>query len=75
MMATTKKKPIEHRSFRKSPNPSPFFTLKFTHQSVYWLILCGLILALGIWVLSLNMKLQAAYDQIDESNNSSNVHY
>ena len=74
-MATTKKKTTEHRSFKKSPNQSPFLTLKFTHQSVYWLILCGLVLALGIWVLNLNIRLQAVYDRIDHGLESSDVHH
>jgi hypothetical protein len=69
-MAKAKKKPIEHRSFKRSPNPSPFLTLKFTHQTVYWLILCGLILALGIWVLVLNIKLLSVYDRIDKMQRS-----
>ena len=67
MMAVAKKKPIVYRSFKKSPNPSPFLTLKFTYQSVYWLILCVFVLALGIAVLSLNIKVQNIYNYIDQN--------
>ena len=65
-MATAKKKPIVYRTFKRSPNPSPFLTLKFTHQSIYWLILCGLVLALGIAVLNLSIKVQNIYNRIDQ---------
>jgi hypothetical protein len=75
MMATAKKKPIVHQSFKKSPNQSPFLTLKFTQQSVYWLILGGLVLALGIWVLSINIRLQNLYDTIDKNRISSEVQH
>jgi hypothetical protein len=72
-MASKKKKPTEHRSFKKSPSPSPFVTLKFTHQSVYWTILSLLVLALGVWVINLNVKVQKVYDQVDQSRSSSEM--
>jgi len=53
-----------HRSLVKSPQQQ-FFTFRITQQTVYWLILCGLVLALGIWVTSLSVRVQAIYDQIE----------
>lgn len=62
-----------HRSFRVSRESEPFFTFRITHQTLYWLILCGLVLALGAWVLSINNKVQHIYDQIDQATESEMV--
>lgn len=75
-MATTKSKatiktakttPKKQSKKAAAIQPS-FFTFKFTYQTVYWLILCALVLALGIWVIDLNVKVQKIYDQIDMNN-------
>jgi hypothetical protein len=60
-----KTKVAEHRSFRPSVEKAPFMTFKFTEQSAYWLILCVLVLALGAWVMYLNVKIQNIYDQVE----------
>ena len=39
-----------------------------THQTFYWAVLAILVLALGIWVVTINDKVQRIYDQIDASN-------
>jgi hypothetical protein len=62
--SSTSSKPTQ-RSFVRSPNDKPFFVFKTTRQTVYWTLLCLLVLALGIWVMSLNVKIQRLYDQID----------
>lgn len=70
---TTKKspkKPVEQRSFRSYPEDTPFFTLRFTRQSLYWLVLSLVVLGMGIWVLYLNVKVQDIYDRIDMANAS-----
>lgn len=72
-MATTKSKatakPAPKKQAKKAVVAAPsFFTFKFTYQTVYWLILCTLVLALGVWVIDLNVKVQKIYDQIDMSN-------
>lgn len=73
-MATTKKKPATKskskkttadRSFAVSSDRPPFFTYRITHQTFYWVVLGALILALGIWVLTLTVKIQQIYDDID----------
>jgi hypothetical protein len=75
-MATTKKKPIVkkpaiHRSFRPTKESADsFFTFRFTQQTAYWLILSLLILALGVWVMYLTVKVQSIYDEIDATNMS-----
>lgn len=74
MAAPKKKQPTkkvqEHRSFKAAKETEPFFVFRFNHQTVYWLALCGIILALGIWVMYLTVKVQSIYDQIDTSNMS-----
>lgn len=64
--ATPKKqKIVEHRSFRPAQENTPFMTFQFTKQSVYWLVLSVLVLALGAWVMYLNVKIQSIYDQVE----------
>ena len=58
------------RSFAKANAPLPFFTFKFTQQTVYWLILSAFVLLLGVWVIRLNDQVQQIYDQIDKMNTS-----
>lgn len=65
--ASTKKQPVL-RSFRSYHDDTPFLTLKFTRQSLYWLILSLVILTMGLWVLYLNIKIQDIYNRIDMNN-------
>ncbi len=59
------------RSFRRHRATSEaFFTFRITHQTLYWTILAGIVLLLGIWVTSISMKVQHIYDQIDATNAS-----
>ncbi|HET8884415.1 MAG TPA: hypothetical protein VFM68_03010 [Candidatus Saccharimonadales bacterium] len=62
---TKKAKVASVRSFRRSEETVPFFTYRFTTQTLYWIILGGLILALGLWVMTLNMQIQKLYDQVE----------
>ena len=77
MAAPKKKQPAkkaqEHRSFKAAKETEPFFVFRFNHQTAYWLVLCGIILALGIWVMYLTVKVQSIYDQIDASNMSGHM--
>lgn len=45
-----------------------FFSVRITDQTVYWAILCFIVLALGIWVVTIDDKVQRLYDQIDADN-------
>lgn len=56
------------RSFRPAAVSEPFFTFRLTRETLYWLILSAIVLALGIWVININTKVQGIYDQIDEIN-------
>lgn len=68
----TKAKQGEMRSFARSPGPKPFVAFKFTQQTVYWLIIGGLILGFGIWVMYLTVRVHSLYDDIQGRN--PNVH-
>ena len=78
-MATTKKSTVSKkearaanskhsqsmRSFVLAKDTPPFLAFRITHQTFYWLLLGGIILALGVWVVALNVKVQMLYDTID----------
>lgn len=69
----TLKKPIKKhtaQSFKHSSEAMPFMTFRPTQQTAYWLILSVLVLALGAWVMYLNVKVQEIYDQIDMNTTS-----
>lgn len=61
----TKKKAT--RSFERATAPN-FMSFQLTQQTVYWSILCVLVLALGIWVTFLSVQVQNIYDQIEITN-------
>lgn len=76
-MATTRKKKTTKASSKKTTpmksfavmkDAPPFFSFRITYQTFYWLTLSLLILALGIWVITLNVRVQQLYDQVDLSN-------
>ena len=56
------------RSFKPVKETQPFFSFRVTDQTVYWLILSLVVLALGMWVVSINDKVQRIYDEIDRVN-------
>lgn len=58
----------EMKSFRPARPQESFFTFRITHQTLYWLILAGIVLLLGAWVLNISVKVQHIYDQIDQAN-------
>ena len=60
--------PAPVRSFRPAKPDEPFFTFRITHQTVYWLILAVIVVSLAAWVLSISIKVQNIYDQIDATN-------
>jgi|APMI01.1.fsa_nt_gi hypothetical protein len=56
------------RSFAPARPSEPFFTFRITHQTLYWLVLAIVVLALGVWVTDISVKVQRIYDQIDATN-------
>jgi hypothetical protein len=61
-------KQAEMKSFKRANSPTPFFTFELTKQTLYWAILCGVVLALGVWVMSISIEVNKIYDQIDSTN-------
>ena len=61
-------KTVAMRSFAPARPSEPFFTFRITHQTLYWLVLAGIVLLLGLWVVNINTKVQRIYDQIDATN-------
>ena len=59
---------VEDRSFRVSKQKEPFMSARFTEQTFYWVVLCALVLGLAIWVLTISVKVQTIYDEIDRQN-------
>lgn len=68
-MATKKKQPAKkqehYRSFVKARGPKPFVTFRLTQQTVYWIVISFLVLALGTWAMYLTVRVQNIYNQID----------
>lgn len=68
---TPRKAAVKHtkvapqQSFKRSSRTTPFMTYKFTQQSLYWVLIGALVIALGAWVMYLNMKIQKIYDQVE----------
>lgn len=62
----------EMRSFAPARSTEPFFTFRISHQTLYWLLLAIVVLALGVWVVNINDKVQRIYDQIDQTNSAIN---
>lgn len=56
------------QSFRVAKSNKPFFSFKPDIQTVYWAILAISILLLGVWMLTINDRLQRLYDQVDRTN-------
>lgn len=63
---TTKKQAV--RSFRVAKPDTPFMTFSITKQTAYWLVLAGVVLVFGIWLIKLQSDIQAIYDSIDATN-------
>lgn len=64
----TKKAPVM-KSFHASRREEPFMTFRVNNQTAYWLILAVLVIALGVWVTVISVRVQNIYDQIDATNN------
>lgn len=58
----------EIRSFRVAKPDTPFLTFSITRQTLYWLVLAGVVLVFGLWLIKLQSDIQAIYDSIDATN-------
>lgn len=64
-----KKKPT--KSAKGKQQKQPFWVWRWTIETVYWLILLLLILAMGVWVMQLTMQTQSIYDKVQFINTTS----
>lgn len=53
------------RAAAKTTPSSTFFTFRATHETLYWLVLGVVVVLMGIWVLTLTIRVQNLYDQIE----------
>ncbi|HET6747205.1 MAG TPA: hypothetical protein VFH06_03810 [Candidatus Saccharimonadales bacterium] len=60
------------RSFRVYPGEKPFFTIRISQQTFYWLIICLLVLGLGVWTIFLTVRVQNIYDRVDVTTQQNN---
>jgi len=44
---------------------TPFMTFRVTKQTVYWAVLGAVVLIFSMWLLQLQMDIQAIYDEIE----------
>lgn len=68
--APRKKTPAKNqavRSFRVTKNPEDFMTFRINRQTIYWIIFGTAVIALALWVMSLQRDINDLYDQIDRT--------
>lgn len=63
--STKAKKSPEFKSFKLSKSNTPFFTFAITKQTLYWLVICSAVLALGVWVVIIQIRVNNNYDRIE----------
>lgn len=76
-MATRKKiitkksvKPTVKRSVASKSKGSNFWKIKFTINTIYWLIIGVAVISVALLLYSTNLQVDNIYDQIDQVNNS-----
>ena len=60
-------------SFRRANAETPFLTLRFTKQTVYWLVICAMAIVFTAWILKLQSDIEGIYDSIDSNTTSLNT--
>jgi len=63
--ATAKTGIADVRSFRVARPQAPFLTIAITRQTLYWGIIAGAVLILGLWIIHLQNKVNEIYDVIE----------
>lgn len=65
---TSKKKAAakvdESQSFRIVPETKPFLSFKITRQTVYWIILVMVIVALQLWIVKMQLDIANVIDAL-----------
>lgn len=53
------------RSFHVAQSDRPFWSFIFTTQSFYWVLIGASVIAVGIYVATLQIRVNSLYDQLD----------
>ncbi len=61
-----------YKSFKVGKTPK-FVSFRMTDQTIYWAVLSFIVLSLGLWVVTINDKVQRMYDQIDAQNSDDSL--
>ena len=70
-VAAPKKKATKNQdiqSFKIAPETEPFMTFRVGRQAIYWAVFGVAVIALTLWVASLQKNINDLYDQIDAAN-------
>jgi len=59
------KRAPKYVSFRLSKSDKPFISFELTVQTFYWAVIGLIVLALGVYVTVLQIRINALYDQVD----------
>ena len=54
---TTKARAAEMRSFRIYKESVPFTRAQVTRQTIYWIILMGVVVAMQLWIIKLQLEI------------------
>lgn len=58
---------VHMETLKMSKETTPFLTIAITRQTLYWLIISAMVLALGLWVINIQIKVNELYDSIEIS--------
>ena len=58
------KKTAQIQSFRVAKDDQPFVTFKITRQTVYWIILLGVIAISQLWIIKLQLDISTLTEAI-----------
>jgi len=61
------KKSAQLQSFKLATDTPRFMSFQPTVQTLYWLIIGALVVALAAWALSLQLQILSVYNQIDSN--------
>ena len=72
----TKKRPAKKKTAAKrvaKKQQSEFWTARFTFDTVAWLIIGVMVVAIAVWTYKTNSQVNEIYDQIQANNASSDI--
>lgn len=70
---STRAKQPKRRIVGYDAHPNNFFKVQVTIQTVYWAIIAALVLALGIWIITLQIQVHKIYDAIEANDAASSA--